>query len=215
MAKTCYMCNDPAVSVEHAPPRCIFPKDKRQGRLITVPSCARHNMETSKDDEYLRGILTMCIGGNLSGANHFLNKTKKIYDKSPRLHNDLKNKSTPVIAVDLLTSKPHSTAAIEFDAARIQDSFDKIGRALHFDHFGKKFSHQIDVILAFAKDLDGNDFNLKLSALCSKFEEAFQGLPYLGDNQDVFKYQIFDTSDALMMHLSFYEGPSVYLLFKR
>lgn len=46
----CYYCGKKAVSSEHVPPRCFFPKDKREN-LIQVPACEEHNESTSKDDE--------------------------------------------------------------------------------------------------------------------------------------------------------------------
>lgn len=56
MIKICYRCNNIATSVEHVPAKCFFPKEHRKN-LITVPSCEQHNNETSKDDEYVRGII--------------------------------------------------------------------------------------------------------------------------------------------------------------
>jgi hypothetical protein len=60
MITTCYMCDQPATSKEHVPPRCLFPKGQRD-RLITVPSCDTHNREKSQDDEYLRDVLNMTL----------------------------------------------------------------------------------------------------------------------------------------------------------
>lgn len=52
----CYACENEATSVEHTPPKCIFPQLKDfphknlRRNLITVPSCDRHNSAKSKDD---------------------------------------------------------------------------------------------------------------------------------------------------------------------
>lgn len=82
---TCYMCEKESTSVEHAPPRCIFPeqKDLQPGEdyrvnLITVPSCDEHNMQKSKEDEYLLYILPSTIGSNEVGINSRLNETPMI-----------------------------------------------------------------------------------------------------------------------------------------
>lgn len=53
---TCYMCDLSATSVEHVPPKCMFPefKDAKvdlRRKLITVPSCDDHNAKKSRDDE--------------------------------------------------------------------------------------------------------------------------------------------------------------------
>ena len=57
---TCYMCSAPKTSVEHVPPKGLFPKSKDlpagmnlRKQLITVPACDLHNTEKSHDDEYL------------------------------------------------------------------------------------------------------------------------------------------------------------------
>ncbi|MFZ6769305.1 hypothetical protein ACO0LM_19830 [Undibacterium sp. Di26W] len=61
---SCYMCDEVAVSVEHVPPRCLFPKQKDlpigvdlRRELLTVPACAQHNMEKASDDEYFLGVI--------------------------------------------------------------------------------------------------------------------------------------------------------------
>ena len=61
------MCHDEACSVEHVPPRALFPEQKDIGNpdfrrnLITVPSCAKHNMGKSGDDEFLMVSLSGLI----------------------------------------------------------------------------------------------------------------------------------------------------------
>jgi hypothetical protein len=46
------------VSDEHVPPKNLFPSP-RPSNLITVPSCKECNGKASKDDEYLRLVLSM------------------------------------------------------------------------------------------------------------------------------------------------------------
>jgi hypothetical protein len=63
-ASTCYMCDSPETSREHAPPLCFFPETKDVGRdlrrnLVTVPSCDVHNSKKSKDDEFFRSLVLM------------------------------------------------------------------------------------------------------------------------------------------------------------
>lgn len=56
----CYFCGGEVTGVEHIPPRCFFPKGKRNN-LITVDSCDVHNQEKSKEDEYIRAIFLSSI----------------------------------------------------------------------------------------------------------------------------------------------------------
>jgi hypothetical protein len=85
MAKSnlkCYMCEELATSVEHVPAKCFFPKGQRQN-LITVPSCPRHNNETSKDDEYVRGIIVTARGTNKLAIDHWRRDVRKSYLHAP------------------------------------------------------------------------------------------------------------------------------------
>lgn len=212
MAKTCYMCDEEATSVEHVPPKSLFPKNKRK-QLITVPSCDKHNMDTSGDDEHLRNVLTMCIGGNSSGEEQFFNKTKRVYDRSPNLRGKLKGNSTPVIIEDSITLERHATVATKFEASRVLDSFDKIGRALYFSFFNKKFFNEIDVVIEFARDINERGFNQKIENIIPLLDQAFSKKTFHGDNPEVFKYQVCDDM-GLMMRLTFYEAQLVLLVFK-
>lgn len=68
----CYMCDSAAESVEHVPPKCLFPHDRDlplgaislRKSLITVPSCAAHNMSKSKEDEFLLYALSLNVVNN-------------------------------------------------------------------------------------------------------------------------------------------------------
>ena len=79
MTPTCYMCDSVETSREHVPPACFFPPAKEIGRdlrrnLITVPSCDVHNSLKSKDDEYLRTVITMTATHSQVGQFQFVNK---------------------------------------------------------------------------------------------------------------------------------------------
>ncbi len=72
--KTCYYCGAAASSVEHVPPKAIFPESKDAAplvdlrkNLVTVPSCTLHNESVSKDDEYVAGVLWSTHGNNEAG----------------------------------------------------------------------------------------------------------------------------------------------------
>jgi hypothetical protein len=46
MPDTCYACEEPATTREHAPPKSFLPTDERD-QLITVPSWEAHNNDNS------------------------------------------------------------------------------------------------------------------------------------------------------------------------
>jgi hypothetical protein len=52
---SCYFCGVAATSREHVPPKSLFDAGAAS---ITVPSCAEHNSNRSKHDEYLRLVIS-------------------------------------------------------------------------------------------------------------------------------------------------------------
>lgn len=54
----CTYCDSPATTVDHVPPRLIFPKP-RPANLITVPACRDCNKNASMDDEYFRLVTAL------------------------------------------------------------------------------------------------------------------------------------------------------------
>src|SRR6266576_4429106 len=90
----CYMCDKPATSHEHVPPKCIFPERKDTGgedlrdQLMTVPSCDEHNTRKSKDDEFLMVSLAGILGNNSIGYRQKFTKVNRaIRNTSGRLLN--------------------------------------------------------------------------------------------------------------------------------
>ena len=76
------MCEQKATSVEHVPPKCLFPEYKDTQRdlrlnLITVPSCDDHNGKKSRDDEFLMVSLAGIIGNNSIGYQHYRGKIQR------------------------------------------------------------------------------------------------------------------------------------------
>jgi hypothetical protein len=89
------MCNKEKISVEHAPPKSFFPSGMRNN-LITVDSCQEHNEDTSLDDEYVKNLITMLIGGNPTAYKQFSEKTLKSFKRSPALLQSTTEKQHPV-----------------------------------------------------------------------------------------------------------------------
>jgi hypothetical protein len=118
----CYMCGAPATSVEHVPAKCFFPIGQRIN-LITVPSCSLHNNDTSKDDEYTRGIIVSSAGNNQVATHHWKNNVLKSYKHSPKLF--------------LTTFKNRKDKSFFHDRARIDSVMIKIAYGLYFYIFKK------------------------------------------------------------------------------
>lgn len=124
----CYFCGAPQTSAEHAPAQSFFPKGHRLN-LITVPSCATHNEQTSLDDEYVRNIIAMLIGNNAVAERHFLDKCLRSLRRSPGLSAQTLGKSRPVY-----TSQNNGpqipTTAFSIDRLRVDRVLKKIAYAL-------------------------------------------------------------------------------------
>lgn len=84
----CYMCGAVATTVEHAPPKCLFPEAKDtpgadfRKNLITVPSCIEHNCSKSSDDEFLMVSIAGIVGNNSIGYHHATGKVDRALRRS-------------------------------------------------------------------------------------------------------------------------------------
>ena len=140
---TCYMCESPMTSYEHAPPQCIFPKSDNKNsnnnlKKIKVPSCDLHNSAKSQDDEYLLYVLTTTITSNKIGLNHFYTKTIKAANRKPKLSYELLKNSTSVKLNDLEKQQKVDAYTLSIDKNRINSVLEKCARALYFDNTKNK-----------------------------------------------------------------------------
>jgi len=88
----CYMCDQTAVGDEHVPPRCLFPKAKDlpngvdlRKDLITVLSCADHNSEKSREDQYFLNVITSCESINEVGREHYRRQIRRQNERNPSI----------------------------------------------------------------------------------------------------------------------------------
>jgi len=130
MGDTCYMCDAPATSREHAPPRSFFPEGYRRN-LITVPSCDRHNSDNSLDVEYVRNVIATQHGVNGLAAKVF-EKAQRSWDRKPKL---LTQTFSTLQAVQYEGSE---TGAFRIDLPRHKVVMEAIAYALYFSTRGRK-----------------------------------------------------------------------------
>lgn len=208
---TCYMCEKESTSVEHAPPRCIFPeqKDLQPGEdyrvnLITVPSCDEHNTQKSKEDEYLLYILPSTIGSNEVGINHFLTKVQRALARKPSLVGQLTKNPVSVTIHDTKTNIWSRAVALKVDMGRIQDALEKVGRAIYFKHTAKKHLGTVNVVGNFSLNLQNLTENEQSEALFNMTDALLDGQPYYGENQKVFSYRFVECTEMGVVELTFY-----------
>ncbi|OOE82802.1 hypothetical protein BZG72_07300 [Salinivibrio sp. PR6] len=217
--KTCYMCEKPAVSSEHVPPKCIFPESKdvkginlRQ-HLITVPSCDVHNSAKSKDDEFLMVSLAGIFGNNSIGFQHKFSKVNRAIRRSSNRLLDAaftKRKHYKLERDNKFLEVIWGT----FDHVRLNDCFTHIAYGLHFHHFERRFKGQVKVIMGYlhSKDMSNNNF---VQFIKDRAAIDLKDVERCGKNPDVFYYQFVapDEHGIYLLHMRFYGGIDVYASF--
>jgi hypothetical protein len=223
---SCYMCNRQSASVEHVPPRCLFPEQKDlpagvdlRKQLITVPACDLHNTAKSKDDEYLLYVLVMNLPANTIAKNHFLTKLMRAVNRNPGLMRGIVSTPTSVIAVDEISGEEHHTVAVRVDDKRVDSALEHMARALYFHHFQKKWfgrvKTQAEFFLVSLDPQDARELNEPGERIAATADQIFAGAEYFGENPDVFKYQMVGGNERIphLMRLHFYDGGRVTVFF--
>ncbi|MCP5003260.1 MAG: hypothetical protein GY941_04810 [Planctomycetes bacterium] len=224
MPQTCYKCDSVSTSVEHVPPRCLFPQKKDlpervdlRKQLITVPACDEHNTQKSKNDEYLLYILVMSIPANEVAKNQFLTKIVRAMEKNSTLIDQFLNVQKPVVVEDTHTSKVDSTIAVKVDKERLENELTDLSRALYFHHFKEKWLGSINVYPNFLLELDpeyAREINQPIENMDKLSNILYENEEFHGENPDVFKYQIVDGRESChkYMRLYFYNGNRVTVI---
>jgi len=220
--QTCYYCGCPATTKEHVPPKCLFPEQRDafgadyRMNLITIPSCDKHNLEKSKDDEFLMSCLTPVVGN--SGLGYIQTQTKlarALQRNDGRLLNatlhDRRNAKlvTPDGAeFPILVGRP--------DMPRLCSALEHVARGLYFHRTGKRFIGKCVILPAFV--YFAGDPNLELIKQLSRGMVNQEKPDWLtcGDNPAVFQYQMGppDQFGLIPMLMTFFRGSEVFASFQ-
>lgn len=224
--QTCYMCDEPSTSVEHVPPKCLFPEKKDlspeeqtldlKRQLITVPSCHEHNGQKSTDDEYLLCLLAISLLSGQHGQQQGLTKVKRILERKPALNAMVLEKVTPIIVKDNETGQVAETIALEIDHSRINSSLESCARALFFKEFEQRFIGTVQISNQFLFDLDPQ-FNDSVNRLFQMTNELFKDIEPKGDNPTIFTYKFRhekEVPNKFLLEMVFYEGARAVAIFE-
>ena len=217
---TCYMCDQQANTVEHAPPKCIFPekkdvppgKDYRK-KLVTVPSCELHNTATSRDDEYLLYMLSASITASDVGLNQFLTKVQRAAERSPALASSMLVSSDPVKIFHEDTKEWKDAYGIQVEGNRLDLVFKKIASALYFHEKKFRFSGQIKVVTGFTL-YNEPSVNSAIASAVPAAEDFFSALEPKGSNPDVFFYRFEEGPSSAIMLMNFYGTSKVLVKYE-
>lgn len=208
--KTCYACNRHKVSYEHVPPQCFFPESKyaKPGQslrknLITVPSCDLHNIEKSRDDFYLLFVI-LPFHKNNSVAEHYYDKIISSIKQAPALTSLFGN-------LQLVMLNGQLVPTYSLDRARFDTALESVVRALHFHHYGEKWTLRIDFLYPDVLVINPEELrriNVLSKSAGLELERVLQNERRFGDNPEVFHYQIHRDRrrKSFLLRMVFYGG---------
>ena len=217
---TCYMCDQRATTVEHAPPKCIFPekKDVPSGKdyrkdLVTVPSCELHNTATSRDNEYLLYMLSASITSSDVGLNQFLTKVKRAAERSPALASSMLVSSDPVKIFHEDTQEWKDAYGIQVQGNRLDLVFKKIASALYFHEKKVQFNGEIKVVTGFTLYSEPST-NAAIASAVPAAEDFFSSHEPKGSNPDIFFYRFGEGPGSAIMLMNFYGTSKVLIKYE-
>ena len=221
---TCYACDAPKVSREHAPPKCLFPeqddlpsgKDLRRN-LIRVPSCDVHNLAKSTDDEFLMWVFSVQSLGNQYRQLSFHTKAIRAFRERPDSFLALLENPK---AVNLLATSGRllPSASFEIDFSRFTSCMVHIAKALYFEETRKKWRSNCDVYSNLFRAMRGSGshgLNDSHHEAVSIAEKALKQLPRKGQNPEIFSYRFSARRpDLTVLLMTFYEEIKVLVKYR-
>ena len=130
----CFMCDQPADTGEHIPPKCFFTTSIRSScRLLTVPACNYHNESTKKDDEYARTVIATGSSGNKLAWD--LLEERVFSGGSRGLINSLYGKMAPT---GILDSGGEELYKFDLERARLERVIEKITAGTYWHKNGSR-----------------------------------------------------------------------------
>lgn len=160
---TCAYCGQQRLlTSDHVPPKLLFVPAKRQN-LITVPSCSECNGSFSKDDEYLRLVLSMRqdVEDGASGA--------LLWEKAFRglLHPEAAGLKAKVlsglrrVSVPDTAGSPKKALAYEIDYTRLRATAQRIVRGLFYHQTKRPLAEGYVVMARFEEHPQDAEFLLQ------------------------------------------------------
>lgn len=201
LGSTCYACDRPATTREHAPPRGFYPKNYRQD-LIEVPACPEHNNKKCDDDNYtiaVLGVIAFAYRGEYSKAK----PEPLALEFKNRLHHGSKMRGF-LESVDRSPLTERFFPEPEADAASLNIVLEMAARAIYFHERARRWPGDVRVYSnhpGFA--------NTHPPGWVAALELAIlnEGPPLQGSHPEIFGYQFIeqDMANAAMRFLFYGE----------
>lgn len=198
---TCYHCDAEGTGREHVPPKCLFPKGSDWSKLMTVPSCVKHNNANSKADEYLKFLLGASASNipNAITSGAARSAIRLAQRRSGNLHRFGLRWDSKALVIE-------EDFPLNFEL--LSACLEKVARALYFYHYRgrQKLLGRLQVWPLFIPVEPGDAPELA-SAVCEIRASTaldFEQLPRFGAHQEVFAYQIIEASGIVVVNMEFY-----------
>ena len=218
----CYYCGRPATSAEHVPPRCIFPEGKdafgadMRKNLITVPSCDEHNLEKSKDDEFLMACVTPVVGNNGAGYIQTQTKVRRAIEHSDggllrTIMPDAKQAS-----LELPDGTRFPILVGQADVQRLCRTLEHVARGLYFHLKQSRFVGKCCVIPSFVRFPEEPKLVVIQELARVMLRQERSSWICHGQNPDVFRFQFGPTDQYGLspMVMTFFRGAEVFVSFQ-
>ena len=150
----CYFCGASATGIEHVPPKCLFPEAKdafgvdHRKNLITVPSCDKHNLEKSRDDEFLMASITPVVGNNGTALVQTKTKLLRAFNRTDGRLFGTAIRNPHSMQLQCPDGKKIPVFFGEADLPRLCRVLEHIGRGLYFHARGERFVGNVSLSLA-------------------------------------------------------------------
>lgn len=215
------MCAEPAVSMEHVPPKCLFPEEKDintskfRTNLIKVPSCDLHNAKKSKDDEFLMACLASVVGNNFLGYFHTHTKIKRTILRNGKDFLNIILKEIQKVNIQNEVGTTFSALFGKPHFERLESCFQSIAYGLYYHKFGKRFEGECQIFMDFLIFDDTNRTTFKLFIKKALELNPVQPIKE-GANPEVFSYEFYEPDELglNLLRMTFYQGAKVYAVFK-
>lgn len=207
----CYLCDNEKTSIEHSPAKCFFPINKRLN-LITVPSCDKHNLNTSLDDEYVRNLVGMTKDNNQIGQNHYKDKGNRALKNSAKKLNEF---TVNLNYLNFIKGDDKTkNLTFQVDMERFDRVIKKIAYGLYYYKFFKTWYHKLVIVTK--NFITVNHDTHPLAEIITSQIKLKKPIMYEGSNPDVFKFYFFSYKFKNIHHkiliMQFYECFEVWAI---
>lgn len=216
LGQSCYACEHPATTWEHAPPRGFYPRrhevyripkeiDYRRN-LIQVPSCDAHNLEKSHEDQFVQSAVTIIALALGRGS-----------DPHPFIERHLRKMHPRVRAAFFENAKLVQTTSgpmysIQPDIPTISRIMEFTARGIYYHEKGwaKRWPGACVIesphfLRSDSTPTTGTKIaSYAIGGLTELYRRGHPEAALRGPHTQVFAYQILEVGERLMMRLTFY-----------